>query len=61
VTRRAVTIDPEYGDIYSRFLWRHADGSAALWSMTSAGALSRSSAHGPHPGWTVIDVAAGPE
>ena len=61
VTLAVPTIRPEYGDNDTRVLWRHTNGSAAVWSVTAAGQLLKSFAYGPFAGWTAIDVAAGPE
>jgi len=54
-------LSPDYGDTATRILWRHSDGSAAIWSTSMTGELSRSFAYGPFAGWTVIEIAVGPE
>ena len=52
---------PDYGDVYSRILWRHTNGGIALWKTGILGNLVASFTYGPFPGWTVVDIAAGPE
>jgi len=51
----------DYGDTYSRVLWRHASGAIALWKTGSTGTLARSFIFGPYSGWSVVDVAVGPD
>jgi hypothetical protein len=53
--------DVAWLDKASRVLWRHTNGAIALWKTAEMGALLSSFTYGPFPGWTVIDVTAGPE
>jgi hypothetical protein len=49
-------------DTGARILWKTDDGRAAIWHVHNAAEPPvRNFAYGPFPGWTVIDVAAGPD
>ncbi len=55
------SISPDYGDVYSRILWRHTNGAIALWKTGTLGDLVTNFAYGPFAGWTIVDIAVGPE
>ena len=52
---------PHYQDAYSRVLWRHTNGAISLWKTGPTGALVKSFIFGPFAGWSVVDLAVGPE
>ena len=52
---------PDYEDVYTRILWRHSGGAISIWKTDAAGALVKSFVYGPFAGWSVVDIAAGPE
>jgi hypothetical protein len=53
--------DHWYQDNDSRVLWRHTSGAIALWKIGAAGALVKSVVFGPFSGWSVVDLAVGPD
>jgi hypothetical protein len=49
-------------NLETRLLWRHAEGSIALWTVGVSGApVSSVLNYGPFEGWAVLDLAVGPE
>jgi hypothetical protein len=45
----------------ARVLWRTNDGRASIWHTDPGGQLLKAYGYGPYPGWTIIDIAAGPD
>ena len=52
---------PSYQDNYSRVVWRHTNGAISLWKTGPTGNLVKSFIYGPFSGWSVVDLAVGPE
>ena len=52
---------PSFNDVYPRILWRHTSGMIAVWRTSEAVDSFTGLTFGPYPGWTVIDMAVGPE
>ena len=51
----------DQGDDYTRVLWRHVTGAISIWKTNAGGHLVRGSIFGPFDGWSVVDIAVGPE
>ena len=54
-------VAPDWGDSSPRVLWRHSGGGIALWRVSFDHEWAYTFAYGPFAGWTVTDIAVGPE
>jgi hypothetical protein len=67
-----VAVDASYGAVGSftlnwrraeltRLLWRHSDGSIAIWRIDSGGTIVSHPIFGPFSGWEAMRLAVGPD
>lgn len=54
-------VTPDWDDTFPRVLWRHAGGGIALWRVNPTHEFAYTFSYGPFAGWTIVDIAVGPE